>query len=104
MPEPDEITLEESTRVCIAARCRECGTVTHKCSIAAGVKVLQAIHLKGCSEPPGRLQLRLIVEDQVPELMKTDFGRTLLKTMGSWEVEQAVTALAGYLERKAQDD
>lgn len=42
-----------------AARCRECGVVTWKVSMAQGTKrVEDAEHVDGCSQPPGRLDLR----------------------------------------------
>lgn len=93
--------LVEEERGCPAARCRECGVITHECSITAGVWTEPyPEHRKGCSKPFGRLHLLEIVKDQAPELMEISFGKMLERRMESWELDLATTMLLGYLERR----
>lgn len=89
----EEVALTKSDLVkqVPAARCRACGRVTWRISIASGLsRVKDPGHHEGCPRPPGRLDLLA----KIP-LMKRDTvldGR-LLRPMTDDEVAEAAKEL-----------
>lgn len=73
-----------------AAKCRECGAVTWVCSIDGGRRPTRAKHAKGCTEPPGRLDLQEQIGDEATE--RELFGDRLRYFMHDEEVAQAAEA------------
>lgn len=57
-------------------------------------------HARGCSRPPGRLDLLLMMRDQAPELADTALGARLQRFMMDGEVEAAAAELLEYLENR----
>lgn len=133
----DEIQpdYQELAREYPAARCRECGTITHVCTAGGdfrrytcsscmkagkscphtakqvrsrdtkdhlddGWKLVRAQHRKGCSQPPSRMALLMMLRDQAPELEDSDLGRRLARYMTEKEVKQAAAELLGYLRSR----
>jgi len=81
-----------------AARCRECGALTHTCCLAPqgayartyldGVRRLpKPKHAKGCSMPPGRLHLRELAY-QMPSGRKDAWLDRIRRCMDDYEVRQ----------------
>lgn len=97
-------TFEEYT-------CRTCRRKRRPCSHTArqvksrdtelhldnGWKLATSNHKKGCSKPPSRLALLMMLQDQAPELEGSDLEARLIRFMEDEEVQLAADELLGYL-------
>jgi hypothetical protein len=62
-----------------------------------GWKLATANHRKGCSKPPSRLALLMMLQDQAPELDGSELEGRLLHYMTEGEVKRAAAELLRYL-------
>lgn len=69
-----------------AARCRGCGVVTWKVSLAQGLERTAARHPRACSVPPGRLDLKAMLSMRT---LREHFGNALDRPMTDEEVARA---------------
>ena len=84
------ISDAEARRMVAAARCRDCGCITHTCSLLRGICSLpRQKHAAGCSRPPGRLVLLALAPAHWVEQLR--------RTMGDEELEAAADAMLAEL-------
>ena len=60
-------------------------------------KLATSNHRKGCSKPPSRLALLMMLQDQAPELDGSELEGRLLHYMDDKDVQQVADELLGYL-------
>ena len=85
-----QLTKSDLAKMVPAARCRGCGCVTWKMSIAGGHKKLEhPQHAAGCARPMGRLDLLVKVP---PGQRATALGGRLQKTMTANQIAAAAKA------------
>lgn len=89
LEEEEQISKQEQEKTMPAARCRECKNVTWTVSIADGL-TCRGKHKKGCSKPPGRLDLLR----KIPLARRlTVLGGRLLRPMTDEQVAAAAEEL-----------
>jgi hypothetical protein len=86
----------------ICSSCRDAGVPcphtakqvqTYDEGLHDGWKLVRTKHSKGCSQPPSRLALLLMLQDQAPELEGSDLEIRLQRYMTEGEVKQAAEEL-----------
>lgn len=81
-----------------ARRVKSRDTVMH---LDDGWKLVRSTHKKGCSRPPSRLALLMMLQDQAPELEYSDLEARLTRFMEDEEVQQAANELLEHLRNRS---
>jgi hypothetical protein len=90
IPTVELLSKQDVTKRMPAARCRGCGIVTWDVSIADGLIRCRKKHVKGCTKPPGRLDL---LHDIPLARREHVLGGRLLRPMTNAEVAAAAREL-----------